>query len=91
MSTWACTACVASPYNPKPQREKPLALTFCHRLDPVGDVRDMPPNHRLDRAADFIDAHCTGALQLDDICAASGLSPSYLIRAFKTRYGMTPH
>lgn len=65
--------------------------TLCHRLDPVSDELDVAPNHRLDRAADFIDAHCTGALQLDDICAASGLSPSYLIRAFKTRYGMTPH
>ncbi|MCA8221147.1 AraC family transcriptional regulator [Burkholderia multivorans] len=28
---------------------------------------------------------------LDAICAAADLSPSYLIRAFGARYGMTPH
>lgn len=55
--------------------------------------RMVPDLHhpRLQTAADYIDAHCTDALRLDDICAACGLSPSYLIRAFKTRYGMTPH
>ena len=30
-------------------------------------------------------------LTLDDICRAAALSPSYLIRAFRQRYGMTPH
>ncbi|HSD36858.1 MAG TPA: AraC family transcriptional regulator [Rhodocyclaceae bacterium] len=48
-------------------------------------------NPRLTRAAEYISAHCTQALRLDDICKAAGLSPSYLIRAFKARYAMTPH
>ncbi len=30
-------------------------------------------------------------LKLEDICEAAQLSPSYLIRAFKQHYGMTPH
>jgi AraC-like DNA-binding protein len=46
---------------------------------------------RLKLAAQYIDAHCRQALSLDNICNASNLSPSYLIRAFKQRYGMTPH
>ena len=48
-------------------------------------------HRKLERAADFIRAHCTRALALDEICAAARLSPSYLIRAFKRRFGMTPH
>ena len=48
-------------------------------------------HRKLARAADFIRAHCTRALALDEICAAAQLSPSYLIRAFRRRFGMTPH
>ena len=60
------------------------------RLNPVGpSLRE--PNFKLERAADFIRERCTEVLNLDDICAAAQLSPSYLIRAFKQHYGMTPH
>lgn len=45
----------------------------------------------LQRAAEYIDAHCTEAIGLDDICHAAGLSRSYLVRRFKAHYGMTPH
>ena len=41
--------------------------------------------------ADYIAAHCREGVTLDAICAAADLSPSYLIRAFNARYGMTPH
>jgi len=49
------------------------------------------PNDRLTRAAEFIDANYTRTLKLEEICAAADLSPSYLIRAFREQYGMTPH
>jgi len=49
------------------------------------------PDQRLARAAEFIDGNYTRALKLDEICAAADLSPSYLIRAFREQYGMTPH
>jgi AraC-like DNA-binding protein len=49
------------------------------------------PNQRLARAAEFIDENYTRALKLEEICAAADLSPSYLIRAFREQYGMTPH
>ena len=48
-------------------------------------------NGKLQLAADFIHAHCTQELSLDDIAAHAGLSASYLFRAFKKQYGMTPH
>jgi AraC-like DNA-binding protein len=47
--------------------------------------------HKLHRAAEYIDDNFMHALKLEDICAAAELSQSYLIRAFKQRYGMTPH
>jgi len=60
------------------------------RLNPIEQpLRE--PNFKLERAADFIRRHCTDLLSLDDICAAAELSPSYLIRAFKQHFGMTPH
>ena len=48
-------------------------------------------NQRLERAAEYIRERCTQALKLEDICGAAELSPSYLIRAFKQYYGLTPH
>lgn len=47
--------------------------------------------HKAERAAHYIDAHYALPLRLDDIAQAAGLSVSYLIRAFKKRYGMAPH
>jgi AraC-like DNA-binding protein len=43
------------------------------------------------RAADFIRENFKRPLRLREICSAADLSPSYLIRAFKREYGMTPH
>ncbi|KVV51578.1 AraC family transcriptional regulator [Burkholderia territorii] len=55
------------------------------------DARRGADNTKLARAADYIAAHCRQPVTLDAICAAADLSPSYLIRAFNARYGMTPH
>jgi len=60
------------------------------RLNPT-DQPLREPNFKLERAAEFIRDHCTQMLKLEDICEAAQLSPSYLIRAFKQHYGMTPH
>ena len=59
-------------------------------LDPA-PVPLVDANGKLLRAAEFISDNCTRLLSLDDICAAAGLSPAYLIRAFKGQFGMTPH
>ncbi|MHC8395130.1 AraC family transcriptional regulator [Pseudomonas sp. LB3P93] len=60
------------------------------RLNPI-DQPLREPNFKLERAADYIRDNCTRQLKLEDICEAAQLSPSYLIRAFKHHYGMTPH
>lgn len=60
------------------------------RLNPI-DQPLREPNFKLERAADYIRDNCTHLLKLEDICEAAQLSPSYLIRAFKQYYGMTPH
>lgn len=60
------------------------------RLDPAAQpAQGSAP--RLRQAAEFINDNLTQPLGLEEICAAAGLSPSYLIRAFQRRYGMTPH
>lgn len=46
---------------------------------------------RVARAADYIRDNATRDLRLNDVCAAAELSTSYLIRAFKKHYGLTPH
>ncbi|HEY0685905.1 MAG TPA: AraC family transcriptional regulator [Steroidobacter sp.] len=45
----------------------------------------------LGRAAEFIRSNYTRSIKLEEICSAAELSPAYLIRAFKHRYGLTPH
>jgi AraC-like DNA-binding protein len=51
----------------------------------------MRGNAGLARAAKFIRDNCTRSLRLQDICRAANLSASYLVRAFKAEYGMSPH
>lgn len=60
-------------------------------LAPVPSLSNTEPLRQLQHAADYVASHCTRALRLEDICQAAGMSPSYLIRAFKQHYGMTPH
>ncbi|MEY9783688.1 AraC family transcriptional regulator [Sinorhizobium fredii] len=60
------------------------------RLEKIEVPLAMATPH-IDRAADFITEHCTRRLRLTEIADVSGLSPSYLVRAFRARHGMTPH
>lgn len=78
------------------ERESAVQQCFIdvhERLNPAPrPVRDDPHKHRkLADAADFIRAHCRESLTLAQICAAAGLSASYLTRAFRAHYGLTPH
>lgn len=78
----------------EPQAKHAAIVTFFtllhRRLNPASTT-SRPINHKLEQAAVHIREHCTETLRLDEICEAAGLSPSYLIRAFKQHYGMTPH
>ncbi|WP_292935915.1 AraC family transcriptional regulator [Noviherbaspirillum sp.] len=59
-------------------------------LEP-GPLRCIDGGQKVERAASYIDDNFARPLKLDDICAAADLSASYLIRAFKKRYGVAPH
>lgn len=46
---------------------------------------------KVERVAQYIDAHYLSNIRLQDMCDAANLSEAYLIRAFELRYHMTPH
>jgi AraC-like DNA-binding protein len=58
---------------------------------PACTVTSTRSSNGAARVADYIDDQYASDLRLEDICAASSLSASYLIRAFRQRYHMTPH
>lgn len=60
------------------------------QLDPAPGL-PARASARLLRAAEFISDNFTLPLNLEQICAAAGLSQAHLIRAFKNQFGMTPH
>lgn len=75
-------------------RKESAAITFFSNVQRTLNPASLPErdaSNQLARAAEFIAENCTRALRLDDVCEAAGLSASHLIRAFKQRYGMTPH
>ncbi|MFP4896317.1 AraC family transcriptional regulator [Paraburkholderia sp. EG304] len=75
-------------------RKESAAITFFSNVQQTLNPASLPERAasvQLARAAEYIAENCTRALKLDDVCAAAGLSASHLIRAFKLRYGMTPH
>lgn len=77
-----------------PETIQTVVLNFfrwlVRRLQTASDHPPCAPC-KMTQAADFIRENCTHALRLEDIAAAVQLSPSYLIRAFKAHYGLTPH
>jgi AraC-like DNA-binding protein len=68
-------------------------LDFVAQLD--GELAPGPAPEiagpKVERVAHYIDAHFADALPLQALCEAANLSGSYLIRAFKKRYGVAPH
>lgn len=56
------------------------------RIEPA-----QKPHEKLQYAANYIQQHCAEPLSLQQLSAATGLSRSYLIRAFAQHFGMTPH
>ncbi|QGT81767.1 AraC family transcriptional regulator [Pseudomonas coronafaciens] len=66
---------------------------FTLMLGTLGAAQLHPPqpSARVTRAADYINENFTRSIKLADICAASTLSASYLIRSFEQHYHLTPH
>ncbi|ACD14485.1 helix-turn-helix transcriptional regulator [Paraburkholderia phytofirmans] len=75
-------------------RKQSAAITFFSDVQNTLNPAVLPDHDaslQLTHAAEFIAENCTRSLKLEDICEAAGLSASHLIRAFRQRYGMTPH
>ncbi|MDR3096420.1 MAG: AraC family transcriptional regulator [Paraburkholderia sp.] len=88
---------LVNPHVDAPRKESAATRYFTalqQALNPAPHENEhapREPNQRLARAAEFIDGNFRRTLKLEEICAAADLSPSYLIRAFREQYGMTPH
>ena len=67
------------------------SMAVVHQALGPAECPTQPVHPGLLRAVEFIGDNYTRALRLEEICSAADLSPSYLIRAFKQEYGMTPH
>ncbi|WP_322062617.1 AraC family transcriptional regulator [Paraburkholderia sp. J63] len=86
---------LVNPHEDVPRKESAVTQYFAalqQALNPAPHASaPREQNQRLARAAEFIEGNYTRTLKLEEICAAAQLSPSYLIRAFREQYGMTPH
>ncbi|WP_413203807.1 helix-turn-helix domain-containing protein [Rhodospirillum sp. A1_3_36] len=83
-----------SDVNVDPLAKEGAAVAFFSALKgALGEA--PPPDERyslgLDRAAALIADRYRDPLRLEEIRAESGLSLSHFVRAFKRRYGLTPH
>lgn len=90
--TWlygALTACDA----PVLSREIAATEVFGELFNTLEGRRRIQPldSDRISVAAEFIKDNWNRKLRLSEICQASDLSASYLIRAFKRQFGMTPY
>jgi AraC-like DNA-binding protein len=45
----------------------------------------------VDRVCDYVRAHTTESVSLDELATVAGLSKFYLLRAFRRAHGVTPH
>lgn len=86
-------AWLVDPARSTGEKEHAASVFFTAMLRTLArpEAPTQPGQAQLQRVADYIRAHCTDALTLEHLSDVAGLSPSYLIRAFKQRYGMTPH
>lgn len=75
------------------QKEAAAVAFFSQMLRTLGAADEQlgDSGAQLQRVVDFIRGHCSEALSLEQMSEVAGWTPSYLIRAFKQRLGMTPH
>lgn len=75
------------------QREEAVTAFVARLHARLGDRPLAPPPlpASLRRAADLITDRCAEPLTLAEIAAEAGLSPTQCVRAFRARFGLTPH
>jgi AraC family transcriptional regulator len=57
----------------------------------AGAPADSAPPSKFSRVVDYIDAAIDGDLTLDALAEVAGMNPFYFARAFRNRFGETPH
>lgn len=72
-------------------KEQAARAFFNQMLSTLASQASATARCPVARVVAFIHAHCTEPLTLEQMAAVAGWSPSYLIRAFKQRHGLTPH
>ncbi len=85
--------------NPASTLERQTRFTICLRLlleqaveRPVPDLDSSRARAPVDRARDYIEAHLTEQIRLEDLALASGFASRFdLIRAFTNTLGLPPH
>ena len=66
-------------------------VTRLLRLKQPQSKSNALPNWRLKRVEDYIDAHMTKLMRLEDLAASAGLSRIYFAAQFKAATGYRPH
>jgi AraC-like DNA-binding protein len=85
--------------KPAPTLERQTLFTTCLRLlleqaveDPVRADDKTAARRQVDRARDYVEAHLTEQIPLEDLALAAGFgSRFHLIRAFTNTLGLPPH
>lgn len=88
VALFACLSDEALAAAAKEQAARAFFSQMLHTLAPRPSADAPCP---VAEVVAFIRAHCTEPLTLEQMAAVAGWSPSYLIRAFKQRHGITPH
>lgn len=61
------------------------------RSEPEPRRAGRPSGAALDRAHEYLRAHCAENVSLEELARVAQLSPYHLSRAFRQRFGMPPH
>ncbi len=75
------------------QLSRYLVSLFEHinTLDRQAKPRTLLPSNALYQVADYLDQSCLEDISIEAISGKFGFSTSYLVRAFKRHFNMTPH
>jgi AraC-like DNA-binding protein len=70
-----------------------LARLLVHHADRPSELaeRTLLPSRGVERARDYLRAHISDDVSLDDLARVACLSKWHLLRAFRREYGLSPH
>ena len=74
----------------KLQRFVTTLVTRCADRRPLDDMA-VRKRHNVQRAVDYLTAHCDENVRLEDLAAIAGISPFHFSRMFTAQVGLPPH